>query len=105
MTQQDIDLQAEDEKMHKGIMVRTKATQKKGVTNTVDYAFEMDFKGVGFLNYFTDWSWLFGWSSYNIINLDAENAMIVHGCDSYFWIVHYNYFWIMNRKPAMSSIQ
>jgi len=61
----------------------------------------MTSEGIGYLNYFAD-AWLYGKTSYNIISLDYEDAIVAYGCDSYFWIFHYEYFWVLNRKPIVS---
>ena len=57
--------------------------------------------GIGFLDYFSD-SWLFGRSFFNIIKLDYNDSIVAYGCDSYFWIFHYEYFWVLNKRPWVS---
>jgi len=68
---------------------------------TKKYDLEISVKGIGWLDYFWD-AWLWGRSSYNIIMLDYSDTILSYGCDHYFWIYHYEYFWVYNRKPEVS---
>jgi len=70
-------------------------------TRTTDkYELEIGTDGKGYLDYFWD-AWLYGKSWYNIIMLDYDDSIVAYGCDSYFWLFHYQYFWVLNSKPIL----
>ena len=66
---------------------------------------EMSTSGDGFLNYFTDSSWLWGRSNYNIVLLDDIKSMVVYGCDHFFGIYRHEYFWVLSSKPIVEYNQ
>jgi hypothetical protein len=34
--------------------------------------------------------------------LDYEDSIVAYGCDHWLWIWHYEYFWVLNKKPWVS---
>ena len=57
--------------------------------------------GQGSVDYFPNDSWLWGKVNYNFIMLDYADTIVAYGCQTYWDIYHYEYFWILNTKPIL----